>query len=187
MGGYDIFMCKKLPRGEWSTPQNLGYPINSEKNEISFAVSADGRKGYISTDRDGGLGGYDIYVFELDKIDAPETVDMTKFELHNIQFEFDSATLTKSSYGVIDKIVAFLEEYPTLNIEIAGHTDNSGTDEHNMELSLKRAAAVMEALIERGVSVTRMEVVGFGANNPLVPNDSNENKRINRRVEIRVI
>ena len=187
MGGYDIFMCKKLPRGEWSTPQNLGYPINSEKNEISFAVSADGKKGFISTDRDGGLGGYDIYVFDLDKVDAPETVDMTKFELHNIRFEFDSATLTKSSYGVIDKMVAFLEEYPTLNIEIAGHTDNSGTDEHNMELSLKRAAAVMEALIERGISVTRMEVVGFGANNPLVPNDSEANKRINRRVEIRVI
>ena len=187
MGGYDIFMCKKLPRGEWSTPQNLGYPINSEKNEISFVVSSDGKRGYISTDRDGGIGGYDIYVFDLDKVDAPDPVEMINYEMHNIQFEFDSATLTKSSYGVIEKIVAFMEEYPDINIEIAGYTDNSGSDEHNMDLSLKRAAAVMEALIERGVSVTRMEVVGFGANNPLVPNDSDSNKRINRRVEIRVI
>jgi len=187
MGGYDIFMCKKMPRGEWSTPQNLGYPINSEKNEISFVVSSDGRKGYISTDRDGGMGGYDIYVFDLDKVDAPEPVDMTRFELHNIQFEFDSAVLTKSSYGVIEKIAAFMEANPSINVEIAGYTDNTGTDEHNMELSLKRAAAVMEALINSGISVSRMEVVGFGANNPLVPNDSDANKRINRRVEIRVI
>lgn len=187
MGGYDIFMCKKMPRGEWSTPKNLGYPINSEKNEISFVVSSDGKRGYISTDRDGGMGGYDIYVFDLDQVDAPDPVEMINYEMHNIQFEFDSATLTKSSYGVIEKIVAFMEENPNINIEIAGHTDNSGSDEHNMDLSLKRAAAVMEALIERGVSVTRMEVVGFGANNPLVPNDSDANKRINRRVEIRVI
>lgn len=187
MGGYDIFMCKKLSRGEWSTPKNLGYPINSEKNEISFVVSSDGKKGYISTDRDGGLGGYDIYVFDLDAVDAPDTIDMARFELHKIKFAFDSAILNKSSYRVIDKLVDFMEKNPLINIEIAGHTDNSGSEEHNMNLSLQRAAAVMEALIERGISVTRMDVVGFGSSNPLVPNDSDSNKALNRRVEIRVI
>ena len=187
MGGYDIFMCKKLPRGEWSSPQNLGYPINSDKNEISFVVSSDGKKGYISTDRDGGLGGYDIYVFDLDVVNAPDTIDMTRFELHKIKFAFDSAVLTKSSYGVIDKLVEFMEQNPLINIEIAGYTDNSGSAEHNMDLSLRRAAAVMEALIERGVQATRMDVIGYGSNNPLVPNDSDENKALNRRVEIRVI
>lgn len=187
MGGYDIFMCKKLPRGEWSTPQNLGYPINSEKNEISFVVSSDGKKGYISTDRDGGMGGYDIYVFDLDEVDAPDPVEMLNYEMHDIQFAFDNWALNKRSYEVIYKVAAFMEENPNIRIEIAGHTDNSGSDEHNMELSLKRAASVMEALIECGVSVSRMEVVGFGANNPLVPNDSEENKKLNRRVEIRVI
>ena len=187
MGGYDIFMCKKLPRGEWSTPQNLGYPINSEKNEISFVVSSDGKKGYISTDRDGGMGGYDIYVFDLDAVDAPDVVDMTRFELHKIKFALNSAVLSKSSYAVIDKLVEFMEQNPLINIEVAGYTDNSGSDEHNIVLSQKRAAAVMEALIERGVSVKRMDVVGFGSSNPLVPNDSDANKAMNRRVEIRVI
>ena len=187
MGGYDVFMCKKLPRGEWSTPKNLGYPINSEKNEISFVVSSDGKKGYISTDRDGGLGGYDIYVFDLDAVDAPDIVDMTRFQLHKIKFALNSAVLNKSSYAVIDQLVEFMEKNPLINIEVAGYTDNSGSDEHNLVLSMKRAESVKEALVERGVSKGRIITVGFGSSNPLVPNDSDANKALNRRVEIRVL
>ena len=186
MGGYDIFMCKKIGRGEWSSPVNLGYPINSEKNEISFVVSSDGKKGYISSDRDGGLGGFDIYVFDLDEIDAPDSVDMTRFILRNINFAFDSAILSETSYTEIDSLVGFMNENPSINIEISGYTDNSGSDEHNMTLSLERAAAVMTALLERGISVKRINAVGYGANRPLVPNDSEKNKALNRRVEIRV-
>ena len=187
MGGFDIFMCKKLPRGEWSAPKNLGYPINSEKNEISFVVSSDGMKGYISSDRDGGMGGYDIYVFELDVVDAPEVIDMKRFVMRNINFEFDSAVLSESSYAEIDSLAAFLMENPSISIEISGYTDNSGSDDHNMTLSLERAAAVMTALLEREISVTRLEAVGYGASRPLVPNDSEKNKALNRRVEIRVM
>lgn len=187
MGGYDVFMCKKLPRGEWSTPKNLGYPINSEKNEISFVVSSDGKKGYISTDRDGGLGGYDIYVFDLDAVDAPDTVDMTRFQLHKIKFALNSAVLSKSSYGIIDQLVEFMEKNPLINIEVAGYTDNTGTDEHNLILSQKRADSVKAALVERGVAADRIVTIGFGSNNPLVPNDNDANKALNRRVEIRVL
>lgn len=187
MGGYDIFMSKKLSRNEWSTPLNLGYPINSEKDEISFVVSSDGKKGYISSNRDGGMGGFDIYVFDLDQIDAPDSVDMKRFVMHNINFEFDSAVLSESSYVAIDSLAAFLTENPLIKIEISGYTDNSGSDEHNMTLSLERAAAVMSALIDREISVTRIEAVGYGASRPLVPNDSEKNKALNRRVEVRVI
>ena len=187
MGGYDIFMCKKLPRGEWSAPVNLGYPINSEQDEISFVVSSDGKKGYISSNRDGGMGGFDIYVFDLAEIDAPDSVDMKRFIMRNINFEFDNAVLTKSSYAEIDYLVDFLNENPSVCIEISGHTDDSGKDEHNMDLSLKRAAAVMTALIERGISVKRLEVIGCGSTRPIAPNDSDANRRLNRRVEVRVI
>ena len=79
-----------------------------------------------------------------------------------------------------------MNENPSINIEISGYTDNSGSDEHNMTLSLERAAAVMTALLERGISVKRINAVGYGANRPLVPNDSEKNKALNRRVEIRV-
>lgn len=187
MGGYDIFMCKKVSKNEWGTPVNLGYPINSEADEISFVVSSDGTKGYISSNRDGGMGGFDIYVFDLDQIDAPDSVDMKRFVMHNINFEFDSAILTDESYADIDSLVSFLNDNPLINIEISGYTDDSGTDAHNMELSLQRAAAVMTAVLERGISVTRLEVNGYGASRPLVPNDSENNKKLNRRVEVRVI
>lgn len=186
MGGYDIFMCKKIGRGEWSSPVNLGYPINSEKNEISFVVSCDGKKGYISSDREGGMGGFDIYVFDLAEVDAPDSVDMKRFIMRNINFEFDSAILSESSYTEIDSLVSFMKENPSIKIEISGYTDDSGSNEHNMTLSLERAAAVMTALLKRGISVKRINVVGYGASRPLVPNDSEKNKALNRRVEIRV-
>lgn len=187
MGGFDIFMCKKLPRGEWSAPKNLGYPINSEKNEISFVVSSDGKKGYISSDRDGGMGGYDIYVFDLDEIDSPEPVDMTRFVMRNINFEFDSAILKETSFNEIDSLAVFMTENPGISIEISGYTDDSGDAAHNYTLSIDRANSVKEALVERGIADDRMSVVGYGESRPLVPNDSEKNKALNRRVEVRVI
>lgn len=187
MGGYDIFMCKKLSRGEWTAPQNLGYPINSDKDEISFVVNAAGTKGYISSNREGGMGGFDIYVFDLDKIDAPDSVDMKRFVMRNINFEFDSAVLTETSYAEIDSLANFLKDNPDIRIEISGYTDNSGSDNHNMTLSLERAAAVMTALLEREISIARIDVAGYGASRPLVPNDNEKNKAMNRRVEVRVI
>lgn len=150
-------------------------------------VSADGKKAYISSNRDGGMGGFDIYVFDLDQIDAPDSVDMKRFVMRNINFAFDSAILSEASYAEIDSLTNFMKENPLIKIEISGYTDDSGSAEHNMTLSLERAAAVMTALIERGVSVTRLEVAGYGDKRPIAPNDSEANKRLNRRVEVRVI
>ena len=188
MGGYDIFMCRKIDRGEWSEPVNLGYPINSEKNEISFVVSTDGKKGYISTDRDGGMGGYDIYVFDLDQVDQPQEVDMRLFVMRNINFEFDSAVIdTIASGPELDSLASFMTENPTISIEISGYTDNTGDAAHNKTLSMERAEAVKNAMIERGIEGYRMVASGYGETRPIVPNDSEKNKALNRRVEVRVI
>lgn len=188
MGGYDIFMCRKIDRGEWSEPVNLGYPINSEKNEISFVVSTDGKKGYISTDRDGGMGGYDIYVFDLDQVDQPQEVDMRLFVMRNINFEFDSAVIdTIASGPELDSLASFMTENPTISIEISGYTDNTGDAAHNKTLSMERAEAVKNAMIERGIEDYRMVASGYGETRPIVPNDSEKNKALNRRVEVRVI
>ena len=187
MGGYDIFVCRKFLNGSWSEPVNLGVPVNSEKNEISFVVSADGKKCYVSSDRDDGYGGYDIYVFDYDDINLPEIADTTRFVMRNINFEFDSAVIdTLTSGPELDSIAGFMIENPSVSLEISGHTDNSGDAVHNKELSINRADAVKDALVERGVESHRMVTNGYGENRPLVPNDSEKNKALNRRVEIKV-
>lgn len=188
LGGYDIFVCRRLLGGGWSEPVNLGAPVNTEKNEISFVVSADGKKCYVSSDRDGGFGGYDIYIFDYEAINVPEIVDTTHFVMRNIQFEFDSAVIdTIASGPELDSLAYYMTENPNIRIEISGYTDNTGDSAHNKTLSVERAEAVKNAMIERGIEADRMEANGYGENRPLVPNINEKNKGINRRVEVRVI
>jgi outer membrane protein OmpA-like peptidoglycan-associated protein len=74
MGGKDIFFSKKNANGTWSSPVNLGYPINSKGDELHLIVSADGKKGYFSSDREGGIGLRDIYTFDLHEAARPQAV-----------------------------------------------------------------------------------------------------------------
>jgi len=81
MGGFDIYMCKIKSDGTFSDPINLGYPINTEGNEVGFFVSTDGKKGYFASDHLKGHGGYDIFEFELPDNVKPERVLFIKGEL----------------------------------------------------------------------------------------------------------
>lgn len=78
MGGLDIFMSKLLPNGDWDTPVNLGYPINTHRNENSFQVTAAGDKALFASDREGGFGGLDLYEFELHAKARPTPVTYVK-------------------------------------------------------------------------------------------------------------
>ena len=81
VGGMDIFSCKRLNEIKWTTPKNIGYPINSTADEIGFFVSTDGKYGYFSSDRPGGYGSSDIYSFKLHEDARPEKVLFLKGEL----------------------------------------------------------------------------------------------------------
>lgn len=78
MGGLDIYMSKKDENGEWGTPTNLGYPINTFNDENSLTVGADGKVAYFASDREGGFGGLDLYQFELPENVRPEPVTYFK-------------------------------------------------------------------------------------------------------------
>lgn len=83
MGGYDIFYSRLDENGAWTEPKNIGYPINSVDDEVSFFVSTDGKYGYFSSNKYNGVGGWDLYSFDLYEEARPERVLFIKGELKN--------------------------------------------------------------------------------------------------------
>ena len=108
-------------------------------------------------------------------------------QLRNIQFEYASHELTESSNDALEALAQLMFINPTLRIELSAHTDDQGSDRYNDRLSTLRGEAVANWLIQRGIDAKRMEAKGYGKRKPLVPNDSEENRALNRRVEIKVI
>jgi outer membrane protein OmpA-like peptidoglycan-associated protein len=81
-------------------------------------------------------------------------------------------------------LTTFLKRNPELKVELAGHTDNVGNDSYNLKLSSDRAEIVKQALVDNGIDATRLTAKGYGATQPLVPNDSEEHRAMNRRTEM---
>ena len=258
-------------------PENLGYPINTNKEEIGLIVNAKGDKAFYSSDRIKGMG-KDIFAFDLyDKVQPLEVSYMkgkvfdnetrerlsAKFELidletaktvyesysdeetgefliclptdkdyclnvskknylffsenfalkgifektepflkdvpmqpikvgesiilKNIFYETDLYNLKKESRIELDKIIKFLHDYPSVKIEISGHTDNTGSFEYNQTLSENRAKSVVEYLISSSISEDRIKYKGYGFSRPVASNDTEEGKAQNRRTELKII
>lgn len=279
MGGLDLYVSRLGENGEWGTPVNLGYPINTYGDENSILVAASGNIAYFASNRDGGLGGLDMYQFDLyeaarpgkityvkgkvydAKTKAPlgahfELIDLatgkpvivsdansgngeflvtlpvdknyalnvsqagylfysenfslkqlTDFskpyqmdvpmqpidtgsimELKNVFFETAKFDLKPESKVELNKLVAFLNANKTMRGELSGHTDNVGDKKMNMTLSLNRAKAVLDYLVNiGGIDVKRLTFKGYGDTKPKVPNDSDANRALNRRTEFKVI
>lgn len=107
--------------------------------------------------------------------------------LKNIYFDFDKTTLKKESYPELNKVVDFLKQNATVEIEIAGHTDNKGSDEYNETLSQGRSQAVVDYLISQGVDSYRLTAHGYGEAKPIDTNDTEVGRANNRRVEFTVV
>lgn len=101
-----------------------------------------------------------------------------------INFDVDKSTILPDGKEIVKEIAGALKENSSLKIAIEGHTDNSGNAAHNKKLSDDRAKAVVSALTSQGIDQSRLSAKGFGAERPLVPNDSEDNKAKNRRVEL---
>jgi len=100
-------------------------------------------------------------------------------------FDYNSAKVKKVYYPQIKKIAEVLKQNPLLKIKIAGYTDDRGSEKYNLKLSFKRAKAIKDILVKKyHISPNRIVVKGYGEAYPLVPNDSETNRALNRRVEI---
>ena len=107
-----------------------------------------------------------------------------KIILNNLIFKTGEATLIESTIQEIDKVVQILKSKPTLKAQIVGHTDYIGTEEDNLVLSMRRAKAVENYLIEKGISKDRLNSAGRGESEPISKGNDNESLKMNRRVEI---
>jgi len=107
--------------------------------------------------------------------------------LNNIFFDFNKSALKPDSDTELNRLISILKQYPTMEIEIHGHTDNVGTDVFNLELSNKRAKSVYDYLVSKGISPTRLKFKGYGESKLIVNGNSEEANLVNRRVEFAIV
>lgn len=117
---------------------------------------------------------------------APAEQKVFDKALRGIQFQLNKAVVLKSSYPIVDEVVAILNNNPTCKLEVKGHTDNTGTTAINQRLSEDRANAVKHALVSRGVSPERIITYGLGDTQPVSTNKTAKGRALNRRVELKI-
>lgn len=109
------------------------------------------------------------------------------FRLNNIFFDAGKVTLLPSSYNELDRLVSLLIKYPLMKIEVAGHADNIGSDAINLALSRKRAKAVTDHLVSKGIDTSRLRSEGYGESRPAASNETEKGRQLNRRIEFIII
>ncbi len=104
----------------------------------------------------------------------------------NITFATNSAEIAPQFYSTLNAVALVLKEFPETLIEVTGHTDSTGNEEYNLQLSQQRANSVARYLIAQGIAPNRILAKGMGESMPIAPNDTPEGRAANRRVEIRI-
>ena len=110
--------------------------------------------------------------------------EIKSFVLHNIYFANGKTRILETSEPALNELYQFLRSRPAQKIRIVGHTDNVGSDRSNQILSEGRCREVKQAMVDRGIMPDRIEIDGRGERDPIVPNDTEEHRQMNRRVEI---
>lgn len=271
LGGFDVYGVTN-DRGI-SIVENLGTPINSTADEITFRLSANGSRAFVASNRRGGEGGYDLYevspvpaqldpimivrgvvrdehgkpimaslqvtdltsdlemgtfttnpedglyaivlprgynyslttqapgyLFSSQQLLVPSDLERNEerrmdFALQPINgvvrllvfFNPNESGLQRESRSDLDRAAAFLQANTGIEVEIAGHTDNSGDPKAALELSRERAQAVKSYLVGNRIEADRIKVVGYGPAQPIADNDTEEGRAMNRRVEMRIV
>lgn len=117
----------------------------------------------------------------------PEVLKEFTGVIEGINFDLGKASIRSGSTGLLDNAAAVLIEYPNLRLQITGHTDNTGTRERNLSLSLERAESVRNYLVGKGVDPARLEVAGAGPDQPIADNATDDGRQLNRRIEFHIV
>lgn len=104
----------------------------------------------------------------------------------DVLFDVNSAALKPGAYTEINRVAEVLVKYPQTVIQVAGHTDSTGSEVYNQQLSERRATSVQNALINQGVAAARMQTVGFGESQPIADNSTEAGRQLNRRVVVTI-
>jgi len=191
--------------------------VDNEKNEIVATFSSDAKTGrYLVSIPSGKNYGIAVksegYLFHSENVDIPKSsgyrefekdVDLKKIDigerivLRNIFFDFDKATLRSESTNELERLVKLMNDNPTLRIEISGHTDSQGNDDYNQRLSQSRAESVVNYLVGKGVSTSRLEFKGYGESQVLISDteiaklktrtERDDAHQQNRRTEFKIL
>jgi outer membrane protein OmpA-like peptidoglycan-associated protein len=177
-----------------STQKEIGEAISDPKtgsyrialpNGKNYGIRAQA-KGYLSVNENLELASVVQYK-EIEKdlflipIEAGESI-----ALNNVFFQQSRAILKSESFPELDRLVEIMNENPAIGIELSGHTDNIGNRNALIKLSDDRVAAVKTYLEEKGIKKGRIAGRGYGGSRPIAPNDTNENRQRNRRVEVTI-
>lgn len=174
---------KSISQYQSDNSGNFSFVLERGKNfNISFEA-----EGYLFQSENIHLPKEMIYSSIEKNIVLQPVVEGSKIVLKNVFFDFNKSRIRKESFAELDNIYKLLQEKPELKIEISGHTDNKGNDKLNLKLSESRAKAVMDYLVKKGISKNRLTAKGYGKNQPIASNDTDEGRQLNRRVEMRVV
>jgi outer membrane protein OmpA-like peptidoglycan-associated protein len=159
---------RKGNRYEVLTGSDKGYMFSS-----TMVVAGEGERDEY--------GNYNINM-EIMRIEKGSSLN-----LNYITFDLNSSKLDSASFFELDRVIELLNKNESIKIEIAAHTDDLGDEDYNLKLSGERAASVIKYLSSKSIAADRMVAKGYGSSKPLVPNDSDENRALNRRVELTVL
>ncbi len=157
-----------------------------EIEELGWYVITASAEGYLNAVDSVWINSRDVTPVTKDIILQPIEVGVT-VRLKNIYFDFDKTTLKNESFTELNKVVDFLKQNPSVEIEISGHTDNKGSDDYNERLSQGRSEAVVSYIVSQGIDNYRLSAHGYGEAKPIDTNDSDEGRANNRRVEFTVM
>lgn len=188
---YDAF---QTAYGDYKAGVGLEFPLFGKPKMIEKVVEQvkvveiEGEGGLSDSDNDGIVDGRD---------NCPDTPEGTRVDgsgcplgdvvaLNGVTFELNSDRLRPDARTILDAVAEILNRYPQMQVEVAGHTDSIGSDAYNLQLSQKRAQAVVNYLSGKGVDTTRMSAKGYGESEPVDSNETRDGRERNRRVELRI-